>query len=177
MISATVAKRYTKGIYIVAKEKGLQNKVRDDLKLFCELIANKQILTFLCNPVIHAAAKIEPIKEATKNVFHPLSIYFISYIISNNRAGLANLILDHYEGLLLKDNHLVKVTLHSFKKPTPETIDRVKSAFKGVISDEIAIDVVENKSLLGGHRLFYKDNLIDFSLAGRLDKMSELLSL
>ncbi|MBI4244785.1 MAG: ATP synthase F1 subunit delta [Planctomycetes bacterium] len=171
MSSITVAKRYAKSIYVVAKELEIQSQILEELRSAREIFSRKSFILFLKAPSISKSNKIEAVTGAIGKFISPISLHFIKLLILNGRIEFITHIVEHYEELMEKDKNLIKIDLRSFYKPDPSFIENIKSFMKTIFNKDIILKVIEDKGTLGGVSLKYRDNFIDYTLRGKMETL------
>ena len=131
-----------------------------------DAVAGKQLLPAAEKRELILAVVGDGINEEQKN--------FVAALTENGRLAALPLIAAHYEELFMQQANIVAVRVES-AKPIED-----KAAFDDFLKrwqNAAAVRSVyeENPDLIGGVRVYVRDNVLDASIYGRLQKLSAAL--
>ena len=169
-MSVVVAKRYAKSIFSLAQEKGVLEKVYEDVKILVAVFKNTPYaLGVLTNPVFSFSKKKEIFNKALEHKMTPFTMSALYFIIKNKRSNLFLQILEEYNLLYRKYKKIMYVDLITAKKANDE--------LKGVIvkrlgkEKKILLNERVDKSILGGVLIKVNDKQFDSTVKSHLNKI------
>ena len=171
------SKRYAEAIFDIATEEKIVLEMSETLKSTSDLFdTNIDFKNFFRHPLIKKEEKIAMIeklfgdaKETCKNV--------LSYLIEKGRISQIKEICEEFKNLYYEANNIVDV-IATFaseisEQQKAELITKLTNSTKKTINLEVVLD----KSLIGGGMIKIGDKIIDGSLRAQLAQMAiELLN-
>ena len=162
----TISSRYAKALFSLAKEKGLETRVYDDMKMLADSFSLEPGLRVaLGNPILPAEEKLKLLTAAGGIEVSDLYERFMHLVLEHKRESLLLFMAHIYIHLYRKDKRITRVQFSTAvpvsKEETGSTIE-----FSGIVQPE----------LIGGFRLRIGNYRIDASYATQLrDIRSRLL--
>ena len=169
-MSVVVAKRYAKSIFGLAQERGVLEKVYEDVNILVAAFKNAPYaLGVLTNPVLSFSKKKEIFNKALENKLTPFTMSVLHFIIKNKRSSLFLQILEEYNLLYRKYKKIMYVDLITAKKAN----DELKSIIVKRLGQEKKILLNErvDKSILGGVLIKVNDKQFDSTVKNHLNKI------
>ena len=85
----TISSRYAKALFSLAKEKGIEDRIYENMKVLAEnFTAEPGLKAALSNPVITTANKVKLLKAAGGIQVNDLYVRFINLVIRHKREML-----------------------------------------------------------------------------------------
>ncbi|MBD2701791.1 ATP synthase F1 subunit delta [Spirosoma sp. BT702] len=173
MAVATVAARYAKSLLDLAQEKGITEKLYQDMQFFKRTVEqSRPLLLMLKNPIVRAEKKSAIIKAVFTSHVDPVTMSFFQIISRKNREGImdeiANQFISQYDRLKGVERATVITTV-------PLT-DALRKKFKAAVAKTTAAKLVEleekiDNRLIGGYVLRIGDQQIDGSIRSQLNDL------
>ncbi|MCU7547483.1 ATP synthase F1 subunit delta [Chitinophagaceae bacterium LB-8] len=174
MPSPRLASRYAKSLIDLAQETGQLEKIYSDMMLLQGLTkSSKDFLNLLRSPIVKADKKIKIVDAVTDGRVSTLTASFNKLLITKGReAALPEIItsfINQYKEL--KNIHSVKLTT---AVPVSDEIKRAIVTQLKNTSDmqNIELESLVNKDLIGGFTLQAGDKLVDASVAAQLKEVA-----
>lgn len=102
---------------------------------------------------------------------------FLAALADNDRLTALPAIAERFDELRREDAGIVQVRVESAQafadKKAKESFNEFLAAWQG---KTVQVDYEENPALIGGVRVYVRDNVLDASIRGRLDKLAENFS-
>ena len=169
-----VAIRYSKALFELALEKGNLSEVEKDLFFIKEQInQNNEFQNFLVNPLIQNKSKTKLLQNTFKGSVENLTMNFLTLTSSKKRSENLKEIIDYFEELALKHHKILPAQVFSAVPLSIEQSDAIKDKIRKSTGNDVRLNVVVEKSLLGGFIIKIRDSVIDYSLKGQLEKLKE----
>lgn len=173
--SITIARPYAKAIFeaaLAAEKLSQWSKILNNLSI---IVSEGQVIQFITNPVTTAEQHIELLMDSLPSAE------------SIDAGALYNLIalLAHYKRLLIlsdinvlfalmraEQEKTLTVKVYSYSPLSADQQKQMISALKQRLKREVTLQVIIEKSLLGGAIIQAGDLVIDGSVRGKLNKLS-----
>ena len=161
----TISSRYAKALFSLAKEKGLETRVYDDMKMLADSFSLEPGLRVaLGNPILPAEEKLKLLTAAGGIEVSDLYERFMHLVLEHKRESLLLFMAHIYIHLYRKDKRITRVQFSTAVPVSEETGSTIE--FSGIVQPE----------LIGGFRLRIGNYRIDASYATQLrDIRSRLL--
>ena len=106
----TISSRYAKALFALAKEKGLETRVYDDMKMLADSFSLEPGLRIaLGNPILPAEEKLKLLTAAGGIEVSDLYERFIHLVLEHKRESLLLFMAHIYIHLYRKDKHITRV--------------------------------------------------------------------
>ncbi len=170
-----IAKRYAESLIELAQEgKTSFEELSLDLNNTKEILNNsKELYDVLTNPIISAKNKEEVIEEVFKKDVHHSVSNFLKLLVSKNRFDVIYRIIEIFGERFdeIKNIQLVEVTCAIDLEDSQK--EEIQNKLKEKLKKEIKINYSKDPNILAG--LVYKmgDDVIDTSLAHKLEQFKK----
>lgn len=178
-----LAKRYAKGLAMLAIDRDQVREVRDDLETLADLmdplagdISVPELMEFLRTPVMTEKAKL----DLTDIVLDKLGIGktvsdFLNVLILHRRVELMPFIVRSYNALISEMTHELAVVVETAFSLTDPQREEIADALAMVSGRPIRISQKIEPGLLAGIKIHIGDSIVDASALGRLNRMTQQL--
>lgn len=164
-------KQYALALFDLSLEQKKIEYVKEHLKIVSESISlNKKFIKILSHPKVSKQEKKDMMKEIFNN-FDDLILHFLYVIIDNECICDIDVITNEYNDLYNEYTKVIIVKAQTTEILEKEQIDRLKVKLMNKYRHKIEIINDINKSLIGGMRLYIKDEIIDYSLKSQIENL------
>lgn len=172
----TISSRYARALFSLAKEKGQENRVYDDMKMLADSFAMEPGLKVaLGNPILSMEEKVKLLTAAGGVEVCDLYTRFIQLVLSHKRETLLHLIAHIYLDLYREDRKITCVQFDT-AAPVDEAIKaHLREKLKEGTGRTIELDGQVQPELIGGFRLRIGNYRIDASYATQLRDIRDRL--
>ncbi|HPE49450.1 MAG TPA: ATP synthase F1 subunit delta [Hyphomonas sp.] len=168
------ARRYASALFELAQDKGDLANVHKDFKAFVELATGSEDLTRLLeSPAFAREDKVRALSELAKKAgFGALFAKFLGTMAQNGRgrdvigAQLA------FDELYAKQRGVKRAVVRTARDMTGAERQRIESILAKAVGGEVELTSEVDPSLIGGVQLRIGSQLIDASLAAKLERMN-----
>jgi len=101
---------------------------------------------------------------------------FIIYLEKHSLLTLIPNILEELENIHLEEKDIIKTEILSSEELNKEELDNISRLLKNKLNKDINIKTKQDKNLLGGLVIKYKDKIIDLSLKKQLKNLNKQLN-
>lgn len=176
MNESIISVRYSKALFLSAKEKGIVDRVREDMKLLLEISAQEDVRDLITSPVIQKSIKRDTLNEVFKDSVGTISMSLILLTVTNNREAFLPGIARSFIDMADRFNGITKVTL-----TTAVTVsDSVRQSITGLIERRLqtTVDLEEKRDtgVIGGFLLKVEDTFVDASVKSQLRKIRKQIT-
>jgi F-type H+-transporting ATPase subunit delta len=177
MIEGSVARRYTKALFQLAREAGQEEAIGREIDEFFAAYAGSDLHTVLTNPAFDVATRKRVlIQVANTQQLSVLTIHFLSLLLERDRlkhlAGIASC----YRRLLNEAKGRVEAKVVSASALEPVLIDRVREQLRGLSGKDVVLQQEVDASLLGGMTVELQGKVYDGSIRTQLEKMKQRIA-
>lgn len=171
--------RYARALFMHAEEKGIVDKVMEELEAFSiEWLEDTEFRRLLTYPLIAPYEKKEVIEKlAQKKKCSQAILNFLKVLIDNRRQDLIHAVFLRYKDIYTQFKKRVSIYIE-----TPRALTKKEKAlFSDVLKpkfrkEEIDLEIKKNPRVLGGIFMKYKDRVYDYSIRGQLNNLKNSLS-
>lgn len=173
----TISSRYAKALFSLAKEKGLETRVYDDMKMLADSFSLEPGLRIaLGYPILPAEEKLKLLTAAGGIEVSDLYERFIHLVLEHKRESLLLFMAHIYIHLYRKDKHITRVQFSTAIPVSEEVKKHLQDKLKEETGSTIEFSGIVQPELVGGFRLRIGNYRIDASYATQLrDIRSRLL--
>ncbi len=170
------AKEYADALFELAAENHRETECLNDLKLvLSEFEKFPKYPELLASPNIPQAQKCDMIADSFGTAVSSDCLNFLKVLCKNGRISLFPECEKEYEAAYRKLKNTVKVRAVCAAEPSATEKAELERKLKNRYGKEIEIMYETDKSLLGGMIIYADDEIIDGSLAGKINRAREEL--
>ena len=176
MSEIRIASRYSKSLAHLATEANSLDLVYQDITdIRLALSESKDLASVLQSPIVKAEQKKSILTQVFKGQ-NPLTLQFALYLVDKKRemyfAHICDAFIDHYHDI----KGIAKAKVTSAFTLDASTIESVKKYLSSTFSkDEILVENVVDKSVIGGMVIQYEDRLLDMSVRKEIQEIKKQL--
>ena len=165
----TISSRYAKALFSLAKDKGMEDRVYENMRTLAESFAAEPGLKgALSNPIVSAADKERLLKAAGGLQVSDLYTRFIRLALRHKREALLPLIAYIYIRLYRAEKKITRVLFDTAVPVDEEIKAHLEKKLKEETGSTIEFSGRVRPELIGGFRLRVGNYRIDASYATRL---------
>jgi len=172
MSQQTVAYRYAKSLLDLAKEKNVEDKVYEDMKLFNQVCDdNHQFYLLLKSPIVSHFDKLTILQKIFTGKVDAASMSIFEIITKKNREEMLPYIAEDY----LRQYEIFKGIQKAYITTVSPLTTSQKADFQKIVADATGktIEIIEkiDETLIGGYVLQVNDRQIDTSVKTKLNEL------
>ncbi len=151
----TISSRYAKALFSLAKEKGLETRVYDDMKMLADSFSLEPGLRVaLGNPILPAEEKLTLLTAAGGIEVSDLYERFMHLVLEHKRESLLLFMAHIYIHLYRKDKRITRVQFSTAVPVSEEVKVHLQNKLKEETGSTIEFSGIVQPELIGGFRLF-----------------------
>jgi F-type H+-transporting ATPase subunit delta len=174
MVNIRLASRYAKSLIDLAIEKNQLEKIFADMLLLQQITkVSKDFVNLLRSPIIKADKKLKIVDAVIKGKVSDITGLFIQLLIAKGREGNLTEIITAFITQYKEHKKIHTVLLTTASPMTEDLKNTIISQIKKTSDmQNIELETVVNKDLIGGFVLQAGDKLIDASIAYDLKQIA-----
>lgn len=172
----TVARPYAKAAFEYARDNSVLDTWSDALSFLGQVVVNEDIRSFLNSPKLENDQKVSLLVDMLPTQPDDTFVRFLTNLAHQHRLVALKAIAQQFEKLRAEHEQRIDVTVTSAFKLDSKQKTKLTNALKKRLNREISITTQVDQTLIGGVVLRAGDTVIDGSVRGRLDRLSEALT-
>jgi len=166
------ALRYAKAILSLAKEKGAEKKVNEDMQLIADTIANSnELQVMLKSPVTKLADKKKVLEALFANKVHKITLHLFNVLTENKRLDILEDVAKQYMFLYDKSKNKQVATVTTAVPLTKDLQEKVIAKIIALTGHNASIENQVDPSILGGFILRIGDMQYDASISNHFNEL------
>jgi F-type H+-transporting ATPase subunit delta len=171
----TIARPYAKAIFELAEEKKALKEWSKMLKTLAMIAADKNMQPVLKNPLITTDQLTSLFFDVASGTLNEEAEHLIEMLATNKRLNLLPAITKIYEQYLADAERIIDVKVVSAYPIDSTRLKKLEQALQGYLNRKVTLHMRTDSALLGGAVIYAGDRVIDGSLRGKLNQLSERL--
>ncbi|NVK22632.1 MAG: F0F1 ATP synthase subunit delta [Kangiellaceae bacterium] len=171
----TIARPYAKAAFEYALGSQTVSEWASMLDFVAQAVSNNDVAAVIGNPALSAEQKGEVLLKVSEGQLTDKVENFIKLLAKNHRLEAIPAIKDRYEFLKANYDKAVDVEVTSAMALSDEQLQRLTEKLTAKLGRKVKIETQVDSSMIGGLRIKAGDMVIDGSVRGKLDKLSETL--
>ncbi len=175
----TVARPYAKAAFEYARDKNALDAWSNMLGRVSLVVEDEQVKRLITSPKVKSEQKVSLLTSMLsdkEDKSDPSFERFLTLLTQKYRLVALKAIAEQFEKLRAEHEQRIDVTVTSAFKLDSKQKTKLTNALKKRLNREISITTQVDKTLIGGVVLRAGDTVIDGSVRGRLDRLSEALT-
>jgi len=171
-----IAVRYARALFLSAREQGILEDVRKDMKMILAAVSDlAEIKSLLESPVVESRKKTAIMVSLFEAKVGDLSLDFIRLVTGNNREDYLAAICRHFLKLYKEEKGIKMASIETATPLTNEIRQEMVAIITGAFKAEIELQEEVKKELIGGFVLRVEDKQLDSSVKGKLVRIKKEL--
>ena len=171
----TQSRPYAEAVFDIAKEEQALDDWVNDLSLVVSTMQNDVVRTLINSPDLSQRKKAEIFTSLFEGEISNKVANFVLVIGQANRINLLESVLESFKRLVALEKDQKNVTVASSYALDQEQLKKIEQALQKRTGSEINISTHLDKSLIGGIKISYEDQVIDLSLKNKLEALKAQL--
>ena len=167
----TQSRPYAEAAFDVAKADDTLDKWIKDFSSMEAVFEDEKVLNLVETPSISQIEKTEIFCDLFKGEAQEKFLNFLSVAGKANRLKLILDISQNFKELVAEERNLKNITVASSYKIDKEQLKEIEAALVKRLKAEINISTEIDKTLIGGLKISYDDQVIDLSIKNKLEKL------
>ncbi|MBV9195978.1 MAG: ATP synthase F1 subunit delta [Solirubrobacterales bacterium] len=166
-----IAEVYARSLFEVAKERGLLDAVREQLKVFAEALRqDRELAIFFFSPYFSTEEKVSGLRRAVDGA-EPIFMNFLEALLERHRMPAIFRIQTRYEKLWEDENQLLPVQVTSAIELDEATVASIGEQIGRQAGRKVELSSQVDPEILGGIVLRVGNFILDASIRNRLNQL------
>ncbi len=176
MINETLARRYATAVFSLAKDRGLTERVGDELQAIAKSIGGDATThDFFVAPVIDRATKERVLAGVFEGRVDEISLHTLLLLVRKRREALLDALVTEYRKLQQADRGFEPLVLTSAHPLSPAELQAMVERLERLYRKKFDVKHVVDPSVIGGVRVLMGDRRVDGTVSGRLEALAREL--
>ena len=171
----TQSRPYAEAIFDIAKEEQALDIWVNDLSIVVSAMQNDEVKILINSPELSQRKKAEIFTSLFEGEISKKVSNFVLVIGQANRISLLESVLESFKRLVALEKNQKNVTVSSSYALEQDQLEKIELALQKRTGSEINISTHLDKSLIGGIKISYEDQVIDLSLKNKLEALKAQL--
>ncbi len=177
MTEGSLARRYTRALFQLAREAGQEDAIGQQLEEFFRAYSGSELTTVLTNPAFDVATRKRILIQIGNSLnLSVLTIHFLSLLLERGRLDCLPGIVSCYRRLLNQAKGRVEAKVVSASGLEPGLADQVRLQLRRLTGKDVDLRQEIDPSLLGGMTVELEGKIYDGSIRSQLDKMKQRIA-
>ena len=171
----TQSRPYAEAIFDIAKEEQNLDAWVSDLSIVVSAMQEEEVKILINTPDLSQRNKAEIFTSLFEGEISKKVSNFVLVIGQANRINLLESVLESFKRLVALEKNQKNVIVASSYSLEQDQLDKIQTALQKRTGSEINISTHLDKSLIGGIKISYEDQVIDLSLKNKLEALKAQL--
>ena len=171
----TQSRPYAEAIFDIAKEEQALDAWVSDLSIVVSSMQEDAVKILINSPDLSQRNKAEIFTSLFEGEISKKVSNFVLVIGQANRINLLESVLESFKRLVALEKNQKNVMVASSYSLEQDQLDKIQTALQKRTGSEINISTHLDKSLIGGIKISYEDQVIDLSLKNKLEALKAQL--
>ena len=165
---SVIARPYAEAAFSIAKQDSSIEEWSSDMQKIKAVFTNEKIISLLSNPDLSYSDKTQIFLDLFEGEISDKASSFIKVCGDNKRLKNLPEIINFFNELALESLNKKNVAVFSPFQLEEKQIKKITSALEERLDSEVVIDFEIDKSLIGGLKIAYEDQVLDMSIKRKL---------
>ena len=171
----TQSRPYAEAIFEIAEQDNSVDSWIKDLALISTSFQDNLIQALIDTPDISQREKAEKFVSIFEGEVSAKTINFLKTLGQANRLKILDNIILNFLELVAKKRNQKNVVVSSAFELESDQLEKIKLAMQKRLGADIIITYAVDKTLIGGMKISYEDQVIDLSLKNKLESLKTQL--
>lgn len=177
MIEGRLSRRYSKALFQLAREAGLEGQIGTEIERFFAIYSDTDLQKVLTNPAFAIAARKTILKQVTAGQqLAPLAVNFLSLLLERDRLTELAGIVTSYRRLLNEARGRVEAKVVSATALDAALTEQLRQRLRGISGKHVVLQEATDPGLLGGLLIELEGKVYDGSVRTQLEKMKQRIA-
>jgi len=177
MIEGSLARRYTRALFQLARDGGQEDAVGVEVEQFYADYSNSALRQVLTNPAFAVDTRKQILGQvAQSQKLSSLTVRFLSLLLERDRLGHLTGIVNCYRRLLNEARGRVDAKVVSATALDAAMVERVRGQLRSISGKEVILQQVVDPEVLGGLQVELEGKIYDGSVRTQLAKMKQRIA-
>ena len=168
-------RRYAEAAFQVALADGTLDAWADDLSQAASVLGTPEVEQVVDNPALPLAERTALVARLLERRVQPGVLRLVDLMVNRGRASALPRVTREYRRLLNDHRGIVIATVTSAVPLTGDETAAIKARIEATAGAVVELQTVVDPALIGGVTVQVRDQLLDASIRGRLERLRDQL--
>ncbi|MDH3443461.1 MAG: ATP synthase F1 subunit delta [Deltaproteobacteria bacterium] len=174
MIEGSLARRYTRALFQLAREAGQEEQIGREVEQFHATYSGSELQHVLTNPAFGVDSRKRILVQAARaQELSTLTTHFFSLLLDRDRFAHLPGIVGCYRRLLNEAKGRVEAKVICATPLEPAHLERLHGTFKKISGKEVVLHEETDPALIGGLMVELEGRVYDGTVRTQLEKMKQ----
>jgi F-type H+-transporting ATPase subunit delta len=169
------ARRYAEAAFEVALADGTLDVWNEDLAYAANVLGLSDVAQIVHSPAVPLAARTKLVADLLQGRIQPGALRLVDLLVSRGRSTALPGVATEFNRLLLKHRGIVMATVTSAVPLTDDETAAIRTRVEEMADARVQLRTVVDPALIGGVTIQVRDQLLDASIRGRLERLRDQL--
>jgi len=169
------ARRYAEAAFEVALADGTLDVWNEDLAYAANVLGLTEVAQIVHSPAVPLAARKELIARLLEGRIQPGALRLVDLLVGRGRSASLPGVASEFNRLLLRHRGIVMATVTSAVPLTADETTAIRERAEAMADARVELQTVVDPALIGGVTIQVRDQLLDASIRGRLERLRDQL--
>ncbi len=174
-LSHTAARRYAEAAFEVALRDDRLDRWRDDLALATDILGRPEVAPIVHSPAVPLAQRQDLVSGLLGTRIQPEALRLVGLLIARGRVSVLARVSEEFVRLLNAHRGVVMATATSAVPLTADETAAIRDRVEAMAGSAVDLRTEVDPSLIGGITIQVRDQLLDASIRGRLERLRDQL--
>ena len=168
-------RRYAEAAFEVALADGTLDVWNEDLAYAANVLGFSDVAQIVHSPAVPLSARKDLIVRLLEGRIQPGALRLVDLLVSRGRSTSLPGVASEFNLLLNKDRGIVMATVTSAVPLTADETTAIRERAEAMADARVELQTVVDPALIGGVTIQVRDQLLDASIRGRLERLRDQL--
>jgi F-type H+-transporting ATPase subunit delta len=169
------ARRYAEAAFEVALADGTLDVWNADLAYATGVLGMTEVAQIVGSPAVPLAARTKLLASLLGGRVQPGALRLVDVLVSRGRASALPRVSEEFHRLLNKHRGIVMATVTSAVPLTADENAAIRARVETMAGASVELQTLVDPALIGGVTIQVRDQLLDASVRGRLERLRDQL--
>jgi F-type H+-transporting ATPase subunit delta len=169
------ARRYAEAAFEVALVDGTLDVWNEDLAYAANVLGLSDVAQIVHSPAVPLTARKDLMARLLEGRIQPGALRLVDLLVSRGRSASLPGVSSEFNRLLLRHRGIVMATVTSAVPLTGDETAAVRARVEQMTDARVELQTQVDPALIGGLTIQVRDQLIDASIRGRLERLRDQL--
>jgi F-type H+-transporting ATPase subunit delta len=171
----TAARRYAEAAFGVALRDDQLDRWQQDLAVAAEILAGDRVEPIVHSPAVPLAQRLGLVAGLLESRIEPGALRLVNLLVTRGRVSILQRVSDEFTRQLNIHRGVVMATVTSAVPLTADENAAIRSRVEAMAGSAVEIRTEVDPGLIGGLTIQVRDQLLDASIRGRLERLRDQL--
>jgi len=168
-------RRYAEAAFQVALAHDALDRWQKDLALAAGVLSQPEVAPYVHSPAVPLADRLGAVERMLSGRLQPGALRLVNMLVERGRTASLARVSEEYARQLNAHRGIVMATVTSAAPLTADEVAGVQTRVEAMAGSKVELQTSVDPALIGGLTIKVRDQLLDASIRGRLERLSDQL--